>query len=126
MQIRADRIIVDDLWQRARTTRPFRAVIDLLAGVEFVVRIIEGAAVGEHRHRAEHGVVEHALHAVAVTRIPGDAQQIAGQLEMRVRAAHRLEARLEVARSEEHTSELQSLMRISYAVFCLNKKINTK
>src|SRR3546814_2849534 len=30
-------------------------------------------------------------------------------------------------RSEEHTSELQSLMRISYAVFCLkNKKINTQ
>src|SRR3546814_10889405 len=27
-----------------------------------------------------------------------------------------------VARSEEHTSELQSLMRISYAVFCLQKK----
>src|SRR3546814_3903274 len=29
------------------------------------------------------------------------------------------------ARSEEHTSELQSLMRISYAVFCLKKKNNT-
>src|SRR3546814_3961785 len=29
-------------------------------------------------------------------------------------------------RSEEHTSELQSLMRISYAVFCLKKKITTK
>src|SRR3546814_3901690 len=28
-------------------------------------------------------------------------------------------------RSEEHTSELQSLMRISYAVFCLNKKTQT-
>src|SRR3546814_2059298 len=28
-------------------------------------------------------------------------------------------------RSEEHTSELQSLMRISYAVFCLKKKIKT-
>src|SRR3546814_12231902 len=28
-------------------------------------------------------------------------------------------------RSEEHTSELQSLMRISYAVFCLKKKIST-
>src|SRR3546814_2343282 len=28
----------------------------------------------------------------------------------------------ETKRSEEHTSELQSLMRISYAVFCLNKK----
>src|SRR3546814_6599008 len=31
-------------------------------------------------------------------------------------------AALKMARSEEHTSELQSLMRISYAVFCLKKK----
>src|SRR3546814_1507931 len=31
-----------------------------------------------------------------------------------------------VGRSEEHTSELQSLMRISYAVFCLKKKNITK
>src|SRR3546814_2741735 len=30
--------------------------------------------------------------------------------------------RADVCRSEEHTSELQSLMRISYAVFCLKKK----
>src|SRR3546814_7371938 len=30
---------------------------------------------------------------------------------------------LSITRSEEHTSELQSLMRISYAVFCLKKKI---
>src|SRR3546814_8203783 len=30
------------------------------------------------------------------------------------------------SRSEEHTSELQSLMRISYAVFCLKKKTNIK
>src|SRR3546814_8033976 len=33
--------------------------------------------------------------------------------------------RLSSPRSEEHTSELQSLMRISYAVFCLNKKSTT-
>src|SRR3546814_10005377 len=32
---------------------------------------------------------------------------------------------LEYGRSEEHTSELQSLMRISYAVFCLKKKRNS-
>src|SRR3546814_813019 len=38
---------------------------------------------------------------------------------MRVSALRRRAAR---ARSEEHTSELQSLMRISYAVFCLKKK----
>src|SRR3546814_9835759 len=31
---------------------------------------------------------------------------------------------IEPIRSEEHTSELQSLMRISYAVFCLKKKTN--
>src|SRR3546814_3185042 len=31
-------------------------------------------------------------------------------------------AKLAIGRSEEHTSELQSLMRISYAVFCLKKK----
>src|SRR3546814_4813083 len=33
---------------------------------------------------------------------------------------------MEVPRSEEHTSELQSLMRISYAVFCLKKKNKIK
>src|SRR3546814_3854238 len=38
-------------------------------------------------------------------------------------AANRDEAAL--IRSEEHTSELQSLMRISYAVFCLKKKKHT-
>src|SRR3546814_9011559 len=38
----------------------------------------------------------------------------------------RSKAEAEYRRSEEHTSELQSLMRISYAVFCLKKKnINT-
>src|SRR3546814_2154030 len=37
----------------------------------------------------------------------------------------RLVADLPVERSEEHTSELQSLMRISYAVFCLKKQIPT-
>src|SRR3546814_5014812 len=38
----------------------------------------------------------------------------------RLRAAHR-----ELLRSEEHTSELQSLMRTSYAVFCFKKKKKT-
>src|SRR3546814_4816669 len=36
--------------------------------------------------------------------------------------AERLTATVIALRSEEHTSELQSLMRISYAVFCLKKK----
>src|SRR3546814_7104370 len=40
------------------------------------------------------------------------------------RGVHRSTAELE--RSEEHTSELQSLMRNSYAVFCLKNKTNTQ
>src|SRR3546814_1073337 len=35
---------------------------------------------------------------------------------------HRIDRKPRIARSEEHTSELQSLMRISYAVFCLKQK----
>src|SRR3546814_3179000 len=42
------------------------------------------------------------------------------------RAEDRGIARRADGRSEEHTSELQSLMRISYAVFCLKKKNNTQ
>src|SRR3546814_9546015 len=42
-------------------------------------------------------------------------------------AAHMLaDGDLQGGRSEEHTSELQSLMRISYAVFCLKKKTKQK
>src|SRR3546814_1984905 len=41
-------------------------------------------------------------------------------------AAARKSAMAEIERSEEHTSELQSLMRISYAVFCLKKTKNQK
>src|SRR3546814_945657 len=39
---------------------------------------------------------------------------------------HRSITPMPFVRSEEHTSELQSLMRISYAVFCLKKKNSTK
>src|SRR3546814_5974004 len=50
-----------------------------------------------------------------------DAQQMLEEVQRR-----RDEVLAEVSRSEEHTSELQSLMRISYAVFCLKKKKNEK
>src|SRR3546814_4523423 len=53
------------------------------------------------------------------------AQQARADSDIKVAEADTaVEARtVEVGRSEEHTSELQSLMRISYAVFCLKKKI---
>src|SRR3546814_4768254 len=49
------------------------------------------------------------------------------RLELARRRRHRRMAMLAVrrGRSEEHTSELQSLMRISYAVFCLKKQKRT-
>src|SRR3546814_8387673 len=54
---------------------------------------------------------------------PGAGHRRAGG-RLRPPAGPRLQLRQERDRSEEHTSELQSLMRISYAVFCLKKKIN--
>src|SRR3546814_2086946 len=48
-------------------------------------------------------------------------RQCADRDELLCRAAH-LPRAAGALRSEEHTSELQSLMRISYAVFCLKKK----
>src|SRR3546814_5871853 len=54
----------------------------------------------------------------------GDADKIAARTEeYRQKFANPFVAgNRELLRSEEHTSELQSLMRISYAVFCLKKK----
>src|SRR3546814_4711982 len=46
-------------------------------------------------------------------------------VELTVDLLDRWIALLPCERSEEHTSELQSLMRISYAAFCLKKKIKT-
>src|SRR3546814_2419596 len=54
-----------------------------------------------------------------------DAALLAGIPVQRIRfGAYEVSAVL--SRSEEHTSELQSLMRISYAVFCLKKKKKNK
>src|SRR3546814_1359266 len=82
--------------------------------------------------RAE--VVEARLKAATSSWVPGKARSAARRIfRGRVREGYNLEQISRVAgcqwfdqdwylRSEEHTSELQSLMRISYAVFCLKKK----
>src|SRR3546814_6788984 len=51
---------------------------------------------------------------------PGDQEGLREGLRLHARVR-----RARLLRSEEHTSELQSLMRISYAVFCLKKKTHT-
>src|SRR3546814_4991083 len=88
----------------------------LRGGDELVGPVAPGLPLGlvataDRHHRAGDRV----FHAVLVG--PGlgsaDQERPAGTL---------LESSLATARSEEHTSELQSLMRTSYAVFCLKKK----
>src|SRR3546814_8845252 len=64
------------------------------------------------RHDVDEGAVHRSRHVVEI------------DLRLNVAAARPC-ARFEAPRSEEHTSELQSLMRISYAVFCLKKKKTT-
>src|SRR3546814_2526161 len=54
---------------------------------------------------------------------PARLQRLGAAYAQGDRAVERVEAQCAgTPRSEEHTSELQSLMRISYAVFCLKKK----
>src|SRR3546814_2309628 len=68
----------------------------------------------------------HAFRAMAVAHTV-EAREIGAGLGRRDDVVRRHRQR-RIRRSEEHTSELQSLMRISYAVFCLKKttKQNTK
>src|SRR3546814_7115470 len=72
---------------------------------------------------------EVAVHAVVADLEGGNASGFALALleldEEPVGVGRELAQFVEFARSEEHTSELQSLMRISYAVFCLKKKKKT-
>src|SRR3546814_2697113 len=79
------------------------------------------------RNRTEEMQHEHKALVDALLRGDGDtaaamaAEQVEAAREMVMDAILSSPLALEV-RSEEHTSELQSLMRISYAVFCLKKK----
>src|SRR3546814_5018115 len=67
------------------------------------------------------GCALHSLRAVPADAMHGVIKALPGDARLHVHIAEQVG---EVQRSEEHTSELQSLMRISYAVFCLTKKIN--
>src|SRR3546814_6241894 len=80
-------------------------------GVEFIGQVANGFQVGNN---AIHG-----KHTIGGNQLVACASGI-GRLQLCPQIGHIV---IGIAiRSEEHTSELQSLMRISYAVFCLKKK----
>src|SRR3546814_9060544 len=68
-------------------------------------------------HRVLHRAITHRIGAGGASRRHAADRCIGAGID---REEHPL-----IARSEEHTSELQSLMRISYSVFCLKKKISS-
>src|SRR3546814_4239551 len=87
------------------------------------------------RSRGEHAHVVPVLRRRTQHRRAADVDVLDGVFERaaglghggleRVQVKHQQVDRRDAERSEEHTSELQSLMRISYAVFCLKKKKKT-
>src|SRR3546814_10618774 len=81
-----------------------------------------------HREGGEHRLAARELHKSGGHPLLGGSAGDVLAVEVDLAAAHRHQARhrLEKGRSEEHTSELQSLMRISYAVFCLKKKLSNQ
>src|SRR3546814_2557746 len=82
-----------------------------IRGTRAELNVPPGAKLALHVRDAEAGTIERLQrHEAAIMRL--------ARLETIGSAAA-------LARSEEHTSELQSLMRISYAVFCLKKKKTT-
>src|SRR3546814_2135277 len=95
--------------------------------------LIRDAAKAGHRVEARRGIdhrrtVRHAgeishHHAEAMIKRDGNAEPVA-RAQPRANADRRAIVEDVAVRSEEHPSELQSLMRISYAVFCLKKKTN--
>src|SRR3546814_2970569 len=73
----------------------------------------------EQEEEAHHRAGDAVRNRLAV--VVGEEHAVGLEQAMDLRVSSRIE-HLEAERSEEHTSELQSLMRISYAVFCLKKK----
>src|SRR3546814_8499420 len=70
--------------------------------------------------------VHEVLRPLPIEAVPGAPDIVLGVINLRGQVVTVINLRryLELPRSEEHTSELQSLMRSSYAVFCLKKKQN--
>src|SRR3546814_9894600 len=101
IQRELDRVVVDQ--RRGDFAEPF---LDAEATLKVAAEQLDGERAGD-------------ILGAAARRLAFPARLDAGRHRDRPRP------QMEQVRSEEHTSELQSLMRISYAVFCLKKKTRT-
>src|SRR3546814_6568528 len=96
---------------------PTRRSSDLSTGF-----LIGGGPVFAHAQGQHPVVVAHFILRVSAHLAQAVVDPRIGLHVAQVRIVRRKQVELARQRSEEHTSELQSLMRISYAVFCLQKK----
>src|SRR5215475_11421026 len=106
-EIRADAIVRGDLWVGAGAARPAVLRIDLVA-VEITIRVIERAAISFERLCAKNRVVHDAFHAVAITRITIDAEQVASELEVGVGPTRSFEAVMRVRKACEDIIAIRS------------------
>src|SRR3546814_4772628 len=93
----------------------FRRAFSRPARIALILLEARWRAGGERGERARH----HLAQRSHVPRIKAGSSFIRRDVE---KSLLQYGAAIDAVRSEEHTSELQSLMRISYAVCCLNKK----
>src|SRR3546814_2598326 len=101
-----------DLAHDARMTRPLSVALPFAAALALggCATAVPPVEVTRFHTNAVAGWAPGARYAIATAPLDGPGTDVPGA----------------TARSEEHTSELQSLMRISYAVFCLKKKNRTQ
>src|SRR3546814_5382284 len=89
--------------------------------VDYLVKPVEPERLADALDRVRQRLTEK-RGAAEVERLKNVLAEVAPEAVEEYDSEHAAEA--PAARSEEHTSELQSLMRIPYAVFCLKKKNN--
>src|SRR3546814_7731770 len=103
---------------RTDTLIPYTTLFRSHPPAVFLARV-PGRVADDHHPAGLHAAQRLAQHGLSILAVVERGVEHGG-VELVVRERKLAKAGLE--RSEEHTSELQSLMRISYAVFCLKKK----
>src|SRR3546814_3155470 len=102
--------------------KPVPFPMTIFENVAYAIRHHEKLSKAEMNVRVEQALRQAALWDEVKDKLGQSALGLSGGQQQRLCIARAVALK----RSEEHTSELQSLMRISYAVFCLKKKRNNQ